>query len=1153
MPLATTKYTRPGAYLSPSYSPKPTSADTATFRLCVVGRGHRLARTNNASVARSWVSAQALTFTSVAPFMAVLTYKAKNDRQPPVSLYDDDGNEVPISKWSFYDLDSDGYYERVLFNPADYNPQATYSIDYWSSENTVQDALPFTGPRRILQVGDFPNEDKYTESLEPATDGGDFVIPGILTSFSIGSTNTNKVPAVSAITKAAGAGLGVLSFGASNAPTSQYTRYWKLSCTAIGASQATFKLQIWNMSGGNSAGFQAPLTSSCANITFTVEDAGTGATENVNRQVIEGIYLDFDFSAGNFSATDVFTWWSYGPGLVEAHSAYDSNNSQFASISTPVASGGIDWTQAPPTTGSNTSTATAAVAALAEYTGAYTRHYKMQVTAIGGAVATGSLVVSAHASIANGNYFYLGNGVDTALKFVWWKSGTTPAASGVIAIDVRTASSNGEYMVAAKTQIELAGNWPSGAAGLSYNSGSGALANLHKGTAGNVTTSQVGNGFTITGMSGGTVRTATIEWAGTDELPYTTGSMSLNEGSSPTYTEVTLENGIKLTWTWPAFTSDTYFVVSDTWTFTARPGRKYYNAKDDRIYTLTIGTAVDQALSTCSFAATTIEGGYGVWSSAIATNGSGGLVELGDNIKFFTRNAGTGTITGPSVAASTRFAASDTFTFAATCQDVLVWSIGVKTSETFTSSLVYYDAIGSITGTPNTYYVILTKVPKTLTKVLDAGGLVVSYTGVSDTQFVWFTSNPITGSNTSITVYYEHEGDQPTVGNVYYVTGTRLRATAEYDTPMLWRQWDACMSALSPSSISNDVKIGVEVLYDSTGGALDGWYTAQVRDSDDDGVYLDTDYKRTIQATSLIAAISHLVVLNKFSSLGTAMTEVRACNDPFHFPSKIRQLWIGMPASSAVGDENTASSIVYTSKRTLPVSGNSPSHGCHTLLGNTWATRAITLDDGTTKTVTLDGSFIALASVAMQLSFSDIADSLLMKKLSGVFLTMEEFSDADELALGAASVLYLHKVGDGIFQFYESVTTDTSSIEWQEINAVQQQHHMIRGMTTYIFNKLVGWVPPDPLAGLDALTRCVVEYLSMKDSQGAIAPFGSEQDPPTRRPVNPSTDVATWQDRVIKTNFYWIFWFNLRYVFKRASGMFGVDSNAIMKGLGRTN
>jgi hypothetical protein len=1128
------------------------------FRPCFVGKGARLALAKNASVARSWIEGKSLTFTSAPPHIASLTYPAKNDQAPPVSLFDEDGTEVATSKWIFQEsTPGSGMYNQILFNAADYDRDKSYYIDYQSSTRDFKDPMPFEDLRRIIRVGQFQNQELYQESLNPSDEDeeGDFVIPGTVGSFSADSGNTYPDPATGNIT-ATKTGTGSVTFGSGNDPSNEYTKYYVLEVTAITPGPpktVTFKITTYLHSGGNDTGHQVPLTSGVAIKTFTVEEGGTGNVLDTNRLLMDGVYLDYAFGGTNFVVTDKFEFFSYGPGKFEEHSAFDENNEQFTSISSVGGTGNTDYTTNPPSTADNTSTASFAAGSLAEYDGEFMRHFRMECTAAAGTAATGTLGFTL-ASISDNEHFILSNGLETK-TFEFQKTGGFIPVSGRVAIDITGAGSDSDVAIAAAAQINLDTNWTNPPGAQITGVPVGATINLtadNNGAAANVPIlayesdgSTVSTGITHTGMSGGQL-TATIAWAGADELPYTTGSIALDDNVATSYTNVLLEDGVRLTVTWPAITALS-FVVGDTWEFIARPGKQYYFAKDDRVYTLAVSGAMNTGTTSWvsgTYAATTREGGFGQFYAVVNADGSGGIVKKGstgadafdDNVMFLARNAGNNMDSPTGIDAPTRHANGDGYTFAATSDDEIDWAIDRRTTETIQASAIIYDAIGTVTGTPGTYYLILDNVPDSIITVTNASsGAAISYSWVANSPYVYFSSNP----GVNVAVRYQWMGREPNPGQVYYVTGTRLRSDAEYDMALLWRSMDTARDGLQPAGVDNDILIAAEIGNDS--GNMTEFYTLQVKDLDDDGVYQLSDYKRAIQATELQPNITDVCVLNKFGAVATAIQSVENSNDMFNYPSSVRMLWVGMPVNSPVGDESTEDSLIYTSKRTLQVSGNSPSHGCHVLIGNTEAKREIALDDGSTKTITVDGSFIAAGAMAKQDGFTDPADTLLYKTLGGVFTYMNEYTDAEQLALGGSNITFLNKTGENIYRFEEDITTDPAAIDYLQINAMKQKHYVVKTVTRQAGERLTGFVPPDPFAAITTIQSFIAELLGNLVGAGFIAAYGSEQNPPTRRPINPSSE----------TDFYYVFFFNLRYPIKRTTGLFGVDSDEIIKGIAK--
>lgn len=1148
------RYTRAGSYLGQVFRPTPSAGGDVTFRPCFVGKGNRLAMAKNSPIRRSAADAETLTFSLVPPHVAFLDHKAKNDKTV-ARLYQQDGTTVSSAKWNFRESVTGQGYDQVLINTADFDKNVTYVMDYQSVDRDVLDEIPFSDIRQVLLVGDFQDQPRYEE-------GVDFVIPGSVSDASPDSGNSHVDPVTAASITATKTGTGSVAFGASNDYSHNYTRFYRLTVTAIGAGppkEVTFKLEVFNHSGGNAALPQVPLTSSCPDITFTVKEGETGTYNDTNRLLQEGIYLDYTFGATNFVGGDVFEWFGYGPGLIEAHSSYDSDNEQFASVESAVAA----------TT--NTSLATLGPGTTAEYSDDFVRSYKLKVLSKTGSAATGTITLTL-AGISDNEYFILPNGVEKVF-FEYKRTGgyvaTTLTAAqvidssvtAVVTLDVSAAGADDDAATITAAQVGLDANWPAGTAELTAVAAGGGtgrvdLTQKNYGIRGNLSmVSSDAVNIAVVGMSGATAVTATIAWAGWYELPYTTGSLTVDESSSTSMVNVTLEKGITLTFVMPTFkgSTDKAWVVGDEWTFEARPPIRYYGAKDDRSYELEITAALTKTLAGTA-ACSTIEGGFSTWTATVANDGSGGILDndvltagdgLGDNIMLVGRNMGNGFAAGVGGDPGTRHAASDKHTVSATSDDVIKWDIGQRVTETVDDTAIRHDVLGVITGTPNTYYIVLDNTPTSIIHVRNASTSAdLAYSTVANSPYVVFATNPAV----DIEVKYEYRGNEPDPEQVYYITATRLRATSEYDQPVLWRSSDTARDGLGPHNTQNDVLIASEIA-----GELDvaEWYTSQVRDRDEDGVHTTYDYKQAILATEETPEITDLCLLNKFDAIGAAMSSIERCNDMFNFPSKFRLGWFGMPVGSSVGDVNTPGTTVYTAKQTMQVTGNSPAHGSYILLGNTWATRTILLDDVTEVQVTVDGSFIAAAAACLQVSFTDIAETVLAKDLRNIFDTMEEFTDGEENTLGGNNVTYLHTVGTSIFRFFEDITTDNYSIDLEQINAMKQKQFVTRFVTKELASKLTGFVPPDPLSAITVIKGFIVQLLTNLVASGKIAPYGAEQNPPTIREINPGNDVQVFVDETIKTDYFYAFWYNLRYPVKRSSGLYGVDSDAIMKGLAR--
>jgi hypothetical protein len=256
------------------------------------------------------------------------------------------------------------------------------------------------------------------------------------------------------------------------------------------------------------------------------------------------------------------------------------------------------------------------------------------------------------------------------VTLLWAQENVDASITGVVTVDITSAGVDDDAAAALASEINDDNNWPAGAAEITAVaagalSGRVDLTSDHVGARGaNALVTSDAINIAVQGMGsangdiGGAPIVATIAWAGYDELPYTTGSFTVTEATSSSFSNIALESGITLTVTLPAFNVANAFVVGDEWTFTARPAREYYQAKDDRDYELEITSALAQTLAG-TYAASTKEGGFGTWTTTVSNDGSGGAIALQDNVNFMARNLGNSFAAGVGGAAPHMHRAGD--------------------------------------------------------------------------------------------------------------------------------------------------------------------------------------------------------------------------------------------------------------------------------------------------------------------------------------------------------------------------------------------------------------------------------------------------------------------------------------------------------------
>lgn len=625
--------------------------------------------------------------------------------------------------------------------------------------------------------------------------------------------------------------------------------------------------------------------------------------------------------------------------------------------------------------------------------------------------------------------------------------------------------------------------------------------------------------FQVTAAAGvGPARTTTLRWVGYGELPITEGTVNLTEALD-NFTGVDIENGVILDFDFGV----TNFATGDRFTVACLAARKDIEAKDSRTVTLNVATAT-AGLVTGQYVTNTFEGRFGLFNVT-----SNGLLQLNGGIDLFFRNIGT-------VLAQNRHATSDVWEFSTTNMEVFDWGLVSRVTETIDTIEFRTDVLGLMTGVVGSTYVVLSEVPTSVLYVRDtvSGALITSNT-ISGQPIIYFATAP----SNAVEIRYQYVGPEPTPGNIYYVTADVVRPPELYNNVVYAANFEQASDLLGPSSTDNDLLIGAQIGLQDNGSP--GMFFVQAYDNDQDGVITSLDLNDAILATERSRRLTDVIVLNGFSTLSTQLASNERMNDPFQ--AKERALWVGCPMGTVVGDVDTPGTIVFLAKRTLQVAPDSQAHGKRVLVANNEdITKTIRLTDGTTATVNLDGSFVALALACYNASFTTPDQTLLRKNISG-FDTMGVFSEPEELRLVGASTVWLSNQGSDIapvFRIEDSVTVDTSSDDNNEISvAINQKEYVTRDIREFMDASAIGFVPRSEQAAVQTIKTFLVQRLATNASKGFIGPYRDEAG--NERPIDPAVDVEVFRDTSSRSTFFFqYYWYGI-YPIKRLMGLFSVD------------
>ena len=1126
--LTASRYVRPGAYIGFVRIPRPT-APTGDPRLpSFVGRGNRLALVKDLGHRRSFTEDEELTFTPVPPYRAQLDHNALNDKQQAL-LLKSNGEPVNRQDWTFLEsIPGSGDFDQVEITITKFDGTTTYVIDYQSVDRDVLDELRFADLRSMINVGDTEGQPKYIEFIDYrivtqvlgnlGTDD-DALIPG--------ATNTNTTGLASPPVRTSGAG-GTMVLNAASAYTHPYNMHYKLTAGNVGGGNVTFDIEITALSGGNDQVLNVPAHSS-----FIIADpVDTGSiSDSVSSFALDQFYpwtdgILLDLGTG-FADGDTWEWDGLAPAMIEISSAHDNAN-QFSTVSAPVETATTPASSGEITLNQDT-----------DFTGLFDRDYHFEVTAVTPASTPGTTFDRTATIIATGynelpytertytvDESVLTSNTNVSLEqgiFLDFNFGVghklADAANAISAADATELVSAVVLAIEAKSDF----NAHDADAGATWHFVSGGS---HQVTAADPLPAdnpdvQVAALLTLVAdlrtQYGAHLADSDMHVPIDDVFGLDTSITTTDLAST-----IAFLNDFKANY--ERHRQAVNFTVGDTFIFTALAARQEYTSKDDRTYLLTTTTIVGGTSISFAFQSGTIEGGFG----NVAATPAIPYLQFQDNITLSVRNyEDTGT---------NRHAVNDTWNYSTLNTDRVDWTLTTRVTETISSENIRLDQLGQITGIPLAFYVILDNTPDTVIRVREvATGNPVSFgivqTGGDNTPYLVFLTDP----GVDIEIFYEHRGAEPDPGNFYFITAHRLRSAAEYNTPILFITREQMTDGLSPRTPDNHLYIAGDIAFDTE---FFGAFFIQVLDAAGDGVFTLPDFRAAIDSTETTARITDLIVLSFFDALGISKRSIEDMNDPFQ--AKERILWVGAPIGTPIGDVDTPNTLIFLSRKTLQFSGDNPGRGNVILIGNTEATRSIVLDDGTTTVVTLDGSFIAVAAAARTASFQDPAETILKKDVAS-FDSMVTFNEKEETLLGAASITYLSDVGGGLFRFQESLTVDTASPDLNEISAITQKHFVTKFVRTRLNENLIALVPPSPSAGVVSIQGFLAETLASLASAGLIASYGSEDDPPTTRKINPSSDTYVYVDKNDRRLYHFGYFFNIRFPIKRLFGLFSVD------------
>ena len=387
-------------------------------------------------------------------------------------------------------------------------------------------------------------------------------------------------------------------------------------------------------------------------------------------------------------------------------------------------------------------------------------------------------------------------------------------------------------------------------------------------------------------------------------------------------------------------------------------------------------------------------------------------------------------------------------------------------------------------------------------------------------------------------------GQRPSFGSVYYATYDYTRPASDYTLPSRVYNTDQLYEYCSPLTLSNyprnKLAIAGEIAFENGVSSL---FLVQINDASVAGTPTQTEINAAIDVAEESSLITDMVVLDTASDTAVKLMQ-HVSNMSSQTEKKYRRGWYGMARGTNVGDPDTPATLVYWATRTLQPGNTSPGRGRQILCAPPECSRTISLEDGREITITMDGTYIAVADAAVFVSLSSPADALLGKTITGFLTddTFETYLQAERHTL-ASNGVNVNTLDSSQIKMLDPLTTEAGGggvIQFEEPSSSSQKDAVTRSIETVLDRNVKGIVPDDLADFIVDIKTWIAAAIRSNINAGNIAPY--RNDDGTTRDIDLLTDIQAFQDSTDPRTYTFKYWFNLKYVAKRFFGEYSVDN-----------
>jgi hypothetical protein len=387
-------------------------------------------------------------------------------------------------------------------------------------------------------------------------------------------------------------------------------------------------------------------------------------------------------------------------------------------------------------------------------------------------------------------------------------------------------------------------------------------------------------------------------------------------------------------------------------------------------------------------------------------------------------------------------------------------------------------------------------------------------------------------------------GAAPALGSTYFATYEFTRPAADYDNPRQFFTLDQALEFTGPLSATNPLSIGSEIIFRNGAPSI---LVVQVDDASNPGTPAPVEIQASLDAAATRSVATDIVVLDTDLDVQVRLLQhVEDQSGPIE--QNFRRGYFGMPVNTAIGDRDTADTLVFRAARTLQVAPDSPARGRLMLVappGIEGIRKELLLEDGSIETVTLDSTYLACAIVGRLASFASPADALVRVSVAGFRANEDDFTPwvrSERAALASAGVTVV-TFDAGRFLLLDPISTERAGgglIQFEQWSTSVQKDNISRQVRQALDANVVGIVPVDVADFIIDIKQFIANVLTGAVAEGAIGPYTDPNG--NRRAIDLNQDIIVEQSPTDPTQYNFSFFFNLRYPALRLFGQYSVDN-----------